>query len=386
VRAGTTSFARRLFRDLRTEGAGRTREAAALGIGVFIGCLPFYGFHLLLVAVVGWLFGLNRLRMYVAANISNPLFAPALIFAEVQLGAWLRRGDVHNVSVEAIRNTDPWVFGGDLLFGSLVLGTVLGTAIVIGTLAAVANAPPLPAHVDVAFSAAADRYFEQSITAWEFARGKLRRDPVYRALLEGILPSGGVLADIGCGQGLTLATLVEAQRAAQTYAWPANYQPPTFVRMVGIETRARVAALARRALAEDAEIIHAFAPTGLPESISSALLLDVLHLMSHDEQRQLLHEIMSRLDRGGVLVIREADAAGGWGFQAVRLGNRLKNIAVGNWKQTFHFRTAGEWQRLFAEQGWRVETQAMNEGTPFANVLFRLSHLDEVTHANNKTS
>ena len=386
MRAGTTSFARRLFRDLRTEGAGRTREAAALGTGVFIGCLPFYGFHLLLVAVVGWLFGLNRLRMYVAANISNPLFAPALIFAEVQLGAWLRRGDVHDVTVEAIRNTDPWVFGGDLLFGSVVLGAVLGTAIVIGTLASVANAPPLPAHLDVAFSAAADRYFEQSITAWEFARGKLRRDPVYRALLEGILPSGGVLADIGCGQGLTLATLVEAQRSAQTYAWPANHQPPAFGRLVGIETRARVAALARKALVEDAEIIHAFAPAGLPDAISSALLLDVLHLMSHDEQRELLHEIMIRLDRGGVLVIREADAAGGWGFQAVRLGNRLKNIAVGNWKQTFHFRTAKEWQRLFAQQGWRVETQAMNEGTPFANVLFRLSHLDKVTDADHKAS
>ena len=47
-------------------------------------------FHLLLVAGIGWLLGLNRLRMYVAANISNPLFAPALIFAEIQLGAGFR--------------------------------------------------------------------------------------------------------------------------------------------------------------------------------------------------------------------------------------------------------------------------------------------------------
>ena len=386
VRAETTSFARRLFRDLRTEGAGRTREAAALGVGVFIGCLPFYGFHLLLVAAIGWLFGLNRLRMYVAANISNPLFAPALIFAEVQLGAWLRRGDLHDVTIAAIRSTDPWIFGGDLLTGSLVVGTVLGTAIVVGTLASVANTPELPAQLDAAFTAAADRYFEQSITAWEFARGKLRRDPVYRALLEGILPSGEILADIGCGQGLTLATLAEAQRSAQSHVWPANRQPPTFGRMVGIETRARVATLARTALGVDAEIIHAFAPAGLPDAISSALLLDVLHLMPHDEQQQLLLEVKTRLAPGGVLVIREADAAGGWAFQAVRLGNLLKNLAVGNWKQAFHFRTADEWQRLFAQQGWRVETYAMNEGTPFANVLFRLSHLNQIADADNKAS
>src|SRR5687768_2347537 len=114
-------LARRLFRDLRTEGSGPGREAAALGVGAFIGCLPFYGFHLLLVAAVGHIARLNRLKMYAAANISNPFFAPALIFIEVQFGAWLRRQDFHDLTVDAIRGTDPWVFGGDLLLGSLVL-------------------------------------------------------------------------------------------------------------------------------------------------------------------------------------------------------------------------------------------------------------------------
>ena len=53
-------LARRLFTDLRLEGAGRAREAVAMGLGAFIGCLPFYGFHLLMVIVIGWLFRLNR--------------------------------------------------------------------------------------------------------------------------------------------------------------------------------------------------------------------------------------------------------------------------------------------------------------------------------------
>ena len=39
---------RRTFYDLRTEGQGRVREACAIGVGLFIGCSPFYGFHLLL--------------------------------------------------------------------------------------------------------------------------------------------------------------------------------------------------------------------------------------------------------------------------------------------------------------------------------------------------
>ena len=95
-------FAKQLFHDLRLEGAGRGREAAALGVGAFIGCLPIYGAHLLLVVAVGRVLRLNRLRMYVAANISNPLFAPALILAEVQTGAWVRRRELHEVGVDVV--------------------------------------------------------------------------------------------------------------------------------------------------------------------------------------------------------------------------------------------------------------------------------------------
>lgn len=381
----STTYARRLFRDLRTEGAGRGREAAALGLGAFIGCLPFYGFHLLLVAAVGWLFGLNRLRMYVAANISNPVLAPALILAEIQLGAWIRRGDFHDVTIDAVRNTDPWIYGGDLLLGSVVLGTLLGLAIVAGTLASVANAPRLPPHLETTFVAAADRYFEESITGWEFARGKLRRDPIYRALLEGALPAGHTLTDIGCGQGLALAALAEARQSAQVHDWP-HGTPPTFSRMIGIETRARVATLAQRTLGNDAEVVHAFAPEGLPPRMSAALLLDVLHLMPHEDQERLLREIKARLEPDGVLLVREADAGGGWGFRAVKFGNRLKNIAVGNWRQTFHFRSASDWRALFAGQGWSIDMRAMGEGTPFANVLFRLSHLHHIANTHDQSA
>jgi predicted methyltransferase len=362
---------RTLFRDLRTEGAGRGREAAALGVGAFIGCLPFYGFHLLLVAGVGWLLRLNRLRMYAAANISNPLMAPALIFAEIQTGAWLRRRDFHDLTIDAIRNTDPWTFGGDLLLGSVVVGAVLGTLIVAATLAAVSHAPPLPAHVEAAMAAAADRYFAESITAWEFARGKLRRDPIYRATLDGALPGGGTLVDIGCGQGLTLAVLAEARRAARAGAWP-GVAPPMFARMIGIESRPRVAAMARRALGDDAEVVHAFAPEGLPADASAAVLFDVLHLIEPRTQHALMRAVFARLAPGGVVLVREVDAAAGRGFEAVKFGNRLKNLAVGNWRQTFHFRTQTAWRELFAAGGWQVETRPMGEGTPFANVLFRL--------------
>lgn len=372
-RPASARLARRLFYDLRLEGAGRGREIAAMGVGAFIGCLPFYGFHLLLVIAVGHVLGLNRLKMYVAANISNPLFAPALILAEVQTGAWVRRQDLHDLTLESIRRTDPWQFGGDLLLGSLLVGVTLGIVIAMATLATVTPAPQHPPHLERTFAAAADRYLEESITAWEFARGKLRRDPIYRATLEGLLTSGGTLVDIGCGQGLTLAVLAEARVAMARQSWPQNgASPPVFDRLVGIEARPRVATMARHALGDAAEIVHAFAPEGLPGRMSAALLFDVLHLMPAVEQERLMGEVFLLMEPGGVLLVRDVDANGGWGFQAVRCGNRLKALAVGRWRQTFHFRSEAAWRAFFAERGWSVETRSMGEGTPFANVLLRL--------------
>jgi uncharacterized protein (DUF2062 family) len=369
-------LARRLFTDLRLEGAGRTRDAVAMGVGAFIGCLPLYGLHLLLVIIVGGLLGLNRLKMYLAANISNPFFAPALILAEVQCGAWIRRGDLHALTVATVRETDPWVFGADLVIGSVVIGAAAGVAIALATYSSLGAGPALPAHLERVFSAAADRYLDLSITAWEFARGKLRRDPVYRAALAELGSAGGTLVDVGCGQGLTLAVLVEARAHAGRADWPADAPRPACDEFVGIESRERVARLAARALGDSARVLHASAPAGLPDVFSSALLFDVLHLMPESDQQRLIDGLGVRMPTGGLVLVREVDAGAGRGFRAVRIGNQLKALAVGRWRQGFHFRTAAEWQRLFTAAGFDVEMRPMGEGTPFANILFRLRKAD----------
>src|SRR5437763_13788073 len=113
---------RRFFQGLRAEGAGPLRETAAVALGVFIGCLPLYGLHLAICWIVGCLLGLNRLKMYFAANVSNPFVAPWLVFAEVQVGAWVRRGSFHPMTREYIASTGLAVFGIDALVGSVFVG------------------------------------------------------------------------------------------------------------------------------------------------------------------------------------------------------------------------------------------------------------------------
>jgi hypothetical protein len=100
-----------------------------------------------------------------------------------------------------------------------------------------------------------------------------------------------------------------------------------------------------------------------------ALLLDVVHLMQPGEQDELLARVGEAIGPGGLLILREADAAGGWRFRAVRLGNWLCRAVQGQWRRRFHFRSASEWSRRLAELGFTVEAQSMCGSMPFANVM-----------------
>src|SRR6185503_6632073 len=143
------SFGRRIIYTMRSEGAGAARESAAIGLGAFIGCLPIFGLHLAVCIALGWLLRLNRLKMYLAANISNPLVAPFLLFAELQVGSFLRRGVFHPISLEAVRTTDVRTFGADLVIGSLVLGAVLGVLLATLTYFSIRASGTDPAFFDL---------------------------------------------------------------------------------------------------------------------------------------------------------------------------------------------------------------------------------------------
>jgi uncharacterized protein (DUF2062 family) len=362
----------RVIYTLRTEGGSRGQEAWAIGLGLAIGFSPLVGLHLGMCIALGWLFGLNRLKLYLAANLVNPLIMPGVLFAEVQLGSWLRRGDTYALSMDAFSSMDPWHFGLDLLLGGTVLSIVGGLVAGLLTYAALGRR-----HRDPDFTrltaAAADRYLGTSLTAWEFARAKLRSDPVYRAVLaNGWLPPSGVLVDVGCGPGLLLALLAQATDEAHDGQWPPHGWPPSpkALRLHGIELRPRAADLARYALGDAAEIQTGDAREApLPETIDVAAIFDVLHLVDGPAQRPLVARIAAAMRPGAILLVREADAAAGWRFRLVRFGNRITALCRGRLRPRFAFRTAVEWQAELTDLGFDVSIAPMGEGTPFANVL-----------------
>jgi SAM-dependent methyltransferase len=215
---------------------------------------------------------------------------------------------------------------------------------------------------DIEFGAiaarAAQRYAAASVTAKFFARGKMASDPVYReALRVGVLPSSGTVVDIGCGQGIMLALFAEADR---------------FDRRIGVETRVRMAHLAETALGSSAEIVEGDARALHFDNCTAAILFDVLQMMSPAEQDTLLASLAASLEPGGVMLVREADAAAGWRFRLVRASNQAKARIIGTWRTPRHYRTREEWLDCFDRIGLDADVVPTPTRNPLGNVLFRL--------------
>ncbi len=75
----------------------------AVALGVFIGASPFWGFHTVLAVGLAILFGLNKPAVVFGTFVSNPWFAPFVIFLSLEAGSWLLYGRTADLSIEQIR-------------------------------------------------------------------------------------------------------------------------------------------------------------------------------------------------------------------------------------------------------------------------------------------
>jgi hypothetical protein len=166
--------------------------------------------------------------------------------------------------------------------------------------------------------------------------------------------------------------LAEARRAVDAGTLPASSPvPPRFDRMIGVELRPRVAALARIALKDEADIIAADARRQIPGGAQAVVLFDVLHLMTGPDQDALLSSLKNAVPADAVILVREADRSAGWRFRGVQMTNRLKALVFGAWRQPFCFRTRAQWLERFTAHGFDAELRAPSGRS--ANVLFRLT-------------
>ena len=227
------------------------------------------------------------------------------------------------------------------------------------------------AAFDSIVAAAARFYAPAGRGALHFARGKLRHDPAFAAILaRGLVPDGARLVDLGCGQGVLAALLLAAREDYEQGRWPPEWPaPPRLAAVRGVDLRAGAIRAARTALGARARFeVGDVRRVALP-ACDAIVLLDVLHYLASADQGRLLAACARTLDPRGVLIARVADAAAGLRFALTLAGDALVTMARGTWRPRFHCRTLAEWVAAFERAGFRVETAPMSAGTPFANVM-----------------
>lgn len=228
------------------------------------------------------------------------------------------------------------------------------------------EAPLTDEAFDAALLRTASRFARAATAPWErhFAREKLRRDPVTRALAA-LGPLGDVL-DVGTGRGQLAIFLLELGHATSVRGvdWD--------VAKVALATRAAHAghdgqadeALAAHFAVGDVASFEASGP------FDTVLLVDVLHYLSAADQDTLLERAAGLVRPGGRLVVR--DASKGYGVRSALTAfveRCSRAVRLNRGTHTTLRDVARELVPILERAGLRCALMPCWRGTPTANVL-----------------
>ena len=373
---------RRAFLELRGGRLSPGRGAAAVALGLFVGCQPIFGCHLPVIIFLCLWLRLDALVAYVAANVSNPFMAPAILAAEVQIGALVRTGERPHFGGSLAPSGALRHVAGDLVIGAPLFG--LGLAVVGGAVAFAllslrqawgpSSAPPQPYRLPPeappwvhAVERVAGRFAAPDAptaalrSRFHYVRTKLLGDPVARLVadLEGEAPGAlGEVFDLGTGRGQLPVLLVELGRAtsARGVDWDAEK----------VEA-GRKAAVTGAAL--PVELVQGDARTAEVPPADTVLLIDILHYFTIVEQNAILRRAAAAVRPGGRILVREADTERGLRSAVTLLEERIFTGLRFNRGERVRFRPAREIVALLEEAGLACEVRPAWGRTPFSNVL-----------------
>jgi uncharacterized protein (DUF2062 family) len=108
-----------------SEPAGHRAEA--IGVGVFCGIFPVWGWQTLMALLLARRFQLNRVLVVAAANISAPPMIPAIVYAALVLGHFvLTRHWVWTLPLSGLSLAAAQIYLKEFLLGSCLLSVLAG--------------------------------------------------------------------------------------------------------------------------------------------------------------------------------------------------------------------------------------------------------------------
>jgi uncharacterized protein (DUF2062 family)/2-polyprenyl-3-methyl-5-hydroxy-6-metoxy-1,4-benzoquinol methylase len=377
---------RRAFRELRGGRLSPARGAAAVALGLFVGCQPIFGCHLPVIIFLCLWLRLDALVAYVAANISNPFVAPAIVTAEVEIGAWLRTGERPHFERALTQTGALKHFAGDMVLGAPVFGAALAVVGGVITFVALAvaekmrpagaekvrepyrlppEAPPWFHAVErvAARYAPADGATAAERSRFHYVRTKLLGDPIAKLVagIEGDAPGVlGEVLDIGTGRGQLPILLVELGVATKARGVDWDEEK--------IEAGKRAAAMGEALPIELSQGDARTAEVGTA-SADTVLLIDLIHYFTIEEQDEILRRAAAAVRPGGRILVREADTERGWRSAVTLLEEKVFTALRFNRGERVRFRAAREIVGRLEEAGLKCEVRPAWGRTPFANVL-----------------
>ncbi len=376
---------KRVWSDVRGGDLSPERLAASVALGLFIGSLPIFGLHLPIVLILCLRFRLDGALCYVAANVSNPFFAPFLFTAEVQLGAWLF--EHHWVHIES--KLDLWAalsaFPKYLLVGSPLVGLGLGVVLGLGTFIGITTkrklfglgkkrAPyRLPDHAPEWIAAAervASRYASAlgstaaEKTQFHYVRIKLVMDPIARLIADIAGETDGALGavvDVGTGRGQLPILLTELGRATSAYGFDWDEKK--------IHDGRAAAARTEGGEPLSVELEQGDAREAKIPDADTVLVIDLIHYFTIEEQDAILRRAARAVRSGGRIVVREADTERGFRSFATLLEEKVFTTLRFNRGECVKFRPAREIASILEDAGLTTRISPAWGKTPFSNVL-----------------
>jgi uncharacterized protein (DUF2062 family) len=105
-----------------------SRLAAAVGLGLFFGILPIYGFQIMVGAAVAHQLRLNKATLLLASHISIPPVVPFILYGSMVLGHWIFTGQSLDISPHQITKGLTLEHFMEWIVGSVALGVAVGLA------------------------------------------------------------------------------------------------------------------------------------------------------------------------------------------------------------------------------------------------------------------
>jgi len=171
-----------------------------------------------------------------------------------------------------------------------------------------------------------------------FARFKMLLDPMFPRLAS-LLDSPRHVIDLGCGYGAPAVWLMSLFPQVKVY---------------GLDPDRRRVAIAARAFGDrgSAEVGKApDLPAASPDQADTALLLDMIHLISDDELRLTLQRLYDKIVPGGKLILRTTVPS----RKPVPWLRRIEEWRMKTLRLTPHFRSGEEVTALLTGAGFMVE-------------------------------